>query len=281
MAKKNHNSSPVAEKLKMFFNHYVIKSILILIFAGLFMFYGTLVVLRHYTHHGEALSVPDVRGMTLREAENLLQSKKMRWQLSDSVYVSSVMPGTVFIQSPEPGSKVKENRNIFLTVNSLAPEKVKMPNVVDLSYRQAKTSLETNGLNIGQITHVHYIAKDYVMKQMYQGEEIRSGTEIIKGSEIDLVLGIGLSDERTPVPNLMGTVFFEARDSLTKYYLNFGVIIYDQTVITSTDSVNAFIYRQRPASNVNATLQLGSSIDVWMSVDETKRPDAIQEKESE
>jgi len=265
----------------MFFNHYVVKSILILMFAGLFIFYGTLVVLRHYTHHGEALSVPDVRGMTLKEAEKLLQSKKMRYQLSDSVYVTSVMPGTVFLQSPEPDAKVKENRNIFLTVNALAPEKVKMPHVVDLSFRQAKTMLESNGLNVGQITHVHYIAKDYVLKQSYRGEEIRRGTEILKGSEIDLVLGLGLSNEKTPVPNLLGNTLIGARDTLTKYFLNFGVIDYDQSVITSVDSVNSFIYRQRPAADVGAMLQLGSSIDVWLSVDEAKKPDAIQEKESE
>ena len=281
MAKKNYRSSPVMDKLKMFFNHYVVKNVLILIFAGLFIFYGTLVVLRHYTHHGEALSVPDVTGMTLKEAENLLKSKKMRWQLSDSVYVTSVLPGAVYIQSPEPGSKVKENRNIFLTVNALAPEKVKMPNVVDLTFRQAKSTLESQGLIIGHISYVPYIAKDYVLKQMYRGAEIRRGTEIIKGSEIDLVLGLGLSNERTLVPDLLGNTLFEARDIMTKYFLSFGVIIYDQTVITSADSLNAKIYRQKPAAGVDAMLQLGSSIDVWMSVDVTKNPDTIQVNESE
>ena len=240
----------------MFFNHYIVKSVLILMFAGLFVFYGTLAVLRHYTHHGEALSVPDVRGMTLDEAEKLLQSKKMRWQLSDSVYVSSVKPGTVFAQSPEPDSKVKENRNIFLTVNALAPEKVKMPNVVDLSFRQAKTTLESQGLIVGQISYVPYIAKEYVLKQSYRGEEIRRGTEIIKGSEIDLVLGLGLSDERTRVPDLLGNTLTEARKVMTQHFLNFGVIDYDQTVISSADSINAFIYRQSPAAGVDAMLQL-------------------------
>jgi len=280
MAKKNRNSSFVTEKLKMFFNHYVVKSVLILMFAGLFIFYGTLVVLRHYTHHGEALSVPDVRGMTLDEAEKMLKSKKMRWQLSDSVYVASVIPGAVYIQSPEPGSKVKENRNIFLTINSLAPEKVRMPNVVDLSFRQAKTMLESQGLSVGRIDYVPYIAKDYVLKQLYRGEEIRRGTEIIKGSDIDLVVGLGLSSEQTPVPNLLGNTMSEARETIKQHFLNISVI-YDNTVNSSIDSIKAVIYQQRPAAGVGGMLQLGSSIDVWMTVDETKKPGSIQEMENE
>ena len=274
MAKKNSNS---VEILRKFLNHYVVKSVLILMFAVFFFYCGTLVVLRHYTHHGEMLPVPDVTGLTLSEAGKLLQSKKMRWQLSDSVYVGSVAPGAVVSQSPEPGSNVKENRNIFLIVNAKAPEKVKMPNVVDLTYRQAKSTLESQGLMVGQLIYKPFPAKDYVMKQMYRGQEIRRGTEIVKSSEIDLVLGLGLSDERTSVPNLLGNSLSEAFETMAKYFLNFGVIDYDQTVITSADSVKAFIYRQRPAAGVGVMLQLGSSIDVWMTVDETKKSDTIQE----
>lgn len=280
MAKTNPNSSFILEKLKEFFNHYVIRNILILILLGIFTFYGTLVILRHYTHHGEALPVPDVRGMALDEAGKLLQGQKMRWQLSDSVYVISVKPGAVVYQNPEPGSKVKENRNIFLVVNALAPEKVKMPNVVDLSFRQAKTTLESQGLTIGQLTYIPDIARDYVLKQLYRGKEIRRGTEIVKGSEIELVLGRGLSDEKGPVPDLLGSTLSQARETLIKYFLNISVI-YDNTVSTSADTLKAFIYQQRPAATADAILQLGSSVDVWMTVDEAKKPDAPQEKESE
>ena len=281
MANKNQNTSPVVEKLTMFFNHYIVKNVLILIFTGILIFWGMLVSLRFYTHHGEALSVPNLTGLTLDEAGKILTSKKMRWQLSDSVYVTAVKPGTVVSQNPEPGSKVKENRNIFLTINALTPEKVKMPNVVGVSTRQAKTTLESQGLFVGKMTYVPDIAKDYVLKQLYRGEEIRRGTEINKGSEIELVLGQGLSDERTPVPNLLGNTFFEARETLIKYSLNLSVPIYDQTVITSADTLNAFIYRQKPAADGEATLQLGSYIDVWMTVDETKKPELPQENSKE
>ena len=192
MAKKKDNLSYVLEIMKKFFNHYIVKSILILIFSGIFILWGTLAVLRHYTRHGEAIPVPDVVGLPLEEATKILQSYKMRWQLSDSVYVSSVRPGAVVNQNPEPGSNAKVNRNVFLVVNAISPEKVKMPNVVGVSLRQARTILEQQGLTLGRVTYVPDFAKDYVLKQLYRGEEIPRGKEIVKGSAIGLVLGDGL-----------------------------------------------------------------------------------------
>ena len=281
MAKKNKiNTSFLLKLIRMFLNHFIVKNLIILFIAIFFIVYLTLVFLRHYTNHGQSITVPDIRGMSLLEAEITLRAQKMRWHLSDSVYVNTVSPGAVVNQNPEPGSKVKENRNVFLVVNALAPEMVVMPDVVGVSFRQAKSSLESRGLYVGRITYVPDRFRDYVRKQLYQGREIRRGTEIVKGSEIDLELGSGLSSQSTSIPNLLGNTIPEARRTLTQYVLNFGVVIYDNTVITSADSVNAFIYQQRPAATVGATLQLGSAVDVWLSIDETRRPGAPQELEN-
>ena len=197
MTKMNNNISFVTKILKKAINHYIFKNILILFFAGLFILYGTLVALRHYTHHGESITVPDVTGLTLSEAVAVLRMGKMQWQLSDSVYVGSVKPGAIVNQNPESGSSVKENRNVFLVINAVAPEKIKMPNVVGVSLRQAKSTLEAQGLKLGKTTYVPDIARDYVLKQRYRGAEIRRGTEIVKGAEIELVLGDGLETERS------------------------------------------------------------------------------------
>jgi beta-lactam-binding protein with PASTA domain len=263
--------------MKKFIQHYIVKNVVILILAGIFIYYGTLVVLRHYTHHGEALPVPDVTGLTIEEAGTVLQGQKMRWQLADSVYVTSVKPGTVVNQNPEAGFKVKENRNIFLIINAMAAEKVKMPDVTRVSFRQAKTMLESQGLTVGKTTYIPHMAKNYVLKQSYRGQEIRKGAMIVKGSEIELVLGSGLSDEKTPVPSILGKTLLEAHQTLTQYFLSIGVTIYDDNISTSADSLKAFIYRQRPAASADAMLQLGSSIDVWVTVNETLRPNTHQE----
>ena len=269
------------EILKKVVNHYIFKNVLALFLIGFFILYGTFVVLRHYTNHGEAIPVPDVRGLTLSEAAVILQANGMRWHMVDSVYVSSYRPGAVVNQNPEPLSRVKRNRNVFLIINALVPERVNMPNVVGVSYRQARSTLEQHGLAIGRLTYVPYMYENFVLRQLYNGQEIRRGTEIVKGSEIELVIGRGLSAERTLVPSVIGNTHIEARDELTKYSLNFGVIIYDNTVTTSADSIRAFIFQQRPAANPNTTLQLGSSVDVWLTVDESRRPNTAVQTEYE
>ncbi len=271
---------PIVDQIKKILNHYIVKNVLILVLIGFFIFYGTLIVLRHYTHHGEALPVPDVRGLTIAEAGKTLNAQKLRWQLTDSVYVTTVKPGAVVNQNPEPNSKVKENRNIFLTINALSPEKVKMPDVVGVTFRQAKTMLESQGLSVGKMTYVPDIAKNNVLKQMYKGREIGKGSVVVKGSEIDLVLGRGLSDERTVVPNIAGLNLTDAREHLTKYSLNLGVIIFDNTVNTSADSIKAFIWQQKPSGDGSATLQLGASVDVWLTTDETKNPAVVPAKDN-
>ena len=257
--------------VKKILNHFIVKNILILTFAALIILYGTLVVLRIYTHHGEAISVPDVAGMSLLEAGITLERQNMRWQVSDSVYVATVSPGAVVNQNPEADSKVKRNRNIFLVINAVSPEMVIMPNVVGVSLRQANSTLESQGLYVGRLTRVPHRNEGLVLRQMYRGQEIRRGTEIVKGSEIDLELGGGLSSQTTSVPNLIGNTLPQARNTLRQYVLNFGVILHDNTVITRADSANAFVYQQRPVAAANTMIQLGSIIDLWLTVDETKR----------
>ena len=278
---RSKKASPFVNTLRKILDNYVVRNVLILFLIGIFIYWGALVFLRHYTHHGEVLPVPDVSGLTVAEAGKTLLDKKMRWQVVDSVYVTSVKPGAVVNQNPEPGFKVKEKRNVFLTINALAPEKVKMPDVVGVSLRQAKTMLESQGLTVGKMTYVPDIAQNNVLKQIYKEKEITKGTEIVKGSEIDLVLGLGLSDERTIIPDLLGLTLTDARDNLTKYSLNFGVMIYDDSVVTGADSVNAFVFRQKPEAVPDATLQLGSAIDVWLTIDETKKPEIVSEEKTE
>jgi beta-lactam-binding protein with PASTA domain len=264
--KKNDSSSAVWTIVKKILNHFIVKNVLILMAAGMLLLWLTLTILRFYTNHGESLDVPDVRGLKVSDAEQMLRSQTMRCQLTDSVYVSTERPGAVINQYPEPGSSVKKNRNVYVIVNALAPEKVKIPKVVGVSLRQAKSMLEMQGLFIGKLTYVPDIAKDYVLRQLYRGADIRPATEIVKGSEIELVLGSGLSAERTEVPSINGYTIPEAREILTKYSLNFGVIIYDNSVETRADTLRAVIFQQKPGAN--AEVQLGSPIDVWLRVNE-------------
>jgi beta-lactam-binding protein with PASTA domain len=196
--------------------------------------------------------------------------KKLRFVIADSIFIQGEKPGTVVSQNPSPNTRVKENRTIFLTINAFNPEKVKMPNIVGLSFRLAETTLLNNGLKLGARIYVPDIGKDYVLRQLYHGrnKDIAPGTLILKGSSIDLALSFGEGSTLIEVPDLKRLTLSKARDAISNLYINLGAIIYDGTSETREDSLNAVIYKQSPG--YGSSVKSGNEIDIWLTSDKTK-----------
>jgi len=250
---------------KLFWRHLAL-AVLIVISILVFAF----VFLRIYTRHGQALSVPDLRGLSLEETEQVLTSKNLTFQITDSVYNNIVARGCVVDQSPSPDFKVKENRTIFLTINAFNPEMVLMPNVLGVSLRQAQAIIETAGLITGRLSYVPDIAVNNVLEQKYQNMIVEPGDSVPKGSIIDLVVGRGLSDEKTAAPNLIGLYLEDAINKITARYLNIGAVIYDGSIVDFEDSLYSFIWKQRPVYDDETLLNLGSTVDIWLTADSAK-----------
>lgn len=227
----------------------------------------TLIWLNFYTRHGQARPVPDFTGLSVGEARELAGRNKLRFQIIDSIYTSEVPRGTIAEQSPEPGFRVKKKRNVMLTINAFKPEMVAMPDLVDMSMRQASRVLESSGLVMGSTRFKPDISVNMVIEQYYRGRHISPGDSIQKGSEIDLVLGSGLSNERTNIPNLLGLDLQQARNRIMEASLVLGTYNYDKTVSGSADSARAVVYKQNPEYRIGATVPLGSDIYLWLSTD--------------
>jgi len=242
----------------------------IIIVVGVIMF--LLLWLNIYTRHGQSRQVPDFFGLTMEQTASLAKKSRMKYQVIDSVYTSLVPRGCVAEQNPRPGFKVKKWRNIALTINAFRPEMVAMPNLIDLPLRQAKALIESSGLEMGNKTYKSDLSIDVVLNQFHNGREIAEKDSIQKGSVIDLVLGKGLSNQRTSVPNLVGLTLDPAKDRIQSTSLNLGTYVFDNTILTGDDTLNAFVYKQNPEYKDDATLQYGSSIYIWLTVDSLKLP---------
>jgi eukaryotic-like serine/threonine-protein kinase len=220
------------------------------------------------THHGENLSVPDFTGLSLKKAYRLSREKNLKLEIIDSVDNAPGKRGTVIAQSPPPNFKVKEGRTIHITLKTFNPRSINMPDFTGVSLVQAKADIETYGLKIGKLKYVPDMATNNVLEQRYEGKTIKPGTRILRGSTIDLVLGLGKSDQIVVVPNLVGYTRADAIQKATDNSLNIGAFIFDETVITSDDSTSAIIWKQSPVVNVQSTM--GSPIDVWLTLDSDK-----------
>jgi eukaryotic-like serine/threonine-protein kinase len=231
-----------------------------------------LIWLNIYTRHGQARAVPDFYGLTMEETVKLAKKNKLRFQVMDSVYTTIVPRGCIAEQNPKPGFKVKKWRRIVLTVNAFNPEMVAAPDLVGLPIRQASSVLQSAGLEVGKRNYIPDLSVDFVIKQMHNGKEVAAGDSIQKGSVIDLVLGKGLSNERTSVPNLVGMKLERANNTLLYTSLNLGTYIYDSSIATAEDTLNAFVFKQNPEYRESARLQLGSAVYLWLTIDSTKLP---------
>ncbi len=243
----------------------------------LLLILGVLLWLRIYTHHGQAITVPDLSGLSLEEVSDVCDSRQLRFVVVDSVFTQDMPRGTVIKHHPRPMSRVKKNRMVFLTMNAVNPEMIKMPQLVGLSIRQAKLALQNAGLILGEIEYQPDYAINNVLQQKYQDSLIIEGTEIDKHAVIDLVLGMGLSNETTRVPNLLRLSLEEARSAIADHFLNIGAITYDEDYSMFPDTARILVWRQYPEFDTFRRLNMGMEVDIWLSADSTlwPMPDSI------
>ena len=144
---------------KDFFKHLGLAAAIAVIIVVL-----TLLWLSIYTRHGQSYPVPDLYGLSIEEAEKVVKDNKLRFQVIDSVYTNIVPRGCVVEQNPVAGFEVKKNRRIMVSINAFKPEMVEMPNLLDLSKRQALALIESSGLEIGKLNYKADLAVDYVLE---------------------------------------------------------------------------------------------------------------------
>lgn len=174
-------------KTRTFAIQAVIGVSIILLLGYLFMHWLTFT-----TDHGHEITVPDLRKLSEQEVEEKLDELNLEYVLLDTVDYNPGFPKfTVVEQDPTAGSKVKEGRKIYIKINSGTYVMVKMPNLIEKTYRQAVPTLKALGLQEGSIIYKPYLGKDMVLEMQLNGKKLKPGDQVLKSSKIDLVLGDG------------------------------------------------------------------------------------------
>lgn len=236
----------------------------------IFLIVFTMLFLRIYTNHGSSVEIPDLKGKTTSEVSEILNRKDLRFQIRDSVYSHETKPGTVLDQFPKAGMKVKKNRTILITMCALNQEMIPMPQLTDISFRQATNIIESSGLIAGAITYKPSEFPNLVLEQKVNGKNIRVGELIPKGTTVDLVLGGENDSQTSQVPTLFGSNLTEAQMTLGEAFLIMGTITYDESITTEEQKAKALIWKQSPDPDEVFEVAKGSAVDVWLTNDETK-----------
>lgn len=256
--------------LKGFFTSWLVRNILGAAAAILALVMLSNFLLKIGTHHGQEIEVPDFTNMSMADAAHVAQEYGIKAVVTDSVYVRKMGRGLVFAQFPKAGSKVKNGRNIRLTINSVMPKQVTMPDLVGFSMRQAKAELMAKGLVLRKLIYTSDMATNNVLRQLYRGRDIKAGKPVDSGSEIDLVVGLG-ADNETYVPDVTGMKYMRAVDALHDYSLNVARLRFDKSIRTYSDSLDAVVYKQAPEASGDMPVLMGSEITLYLAPADSSR----------
>jgi beta-lactam-binding protein with PASTA domain len=268
--------------LKEFFKSKTFKiNVLAAVGITIFLLVGNMIALRIYTDHGESVEIPDLKGKTNSEVAEVLEDLNLRFQIRDSVYSRETAPGTVLDQYPKAGMKVKENRVVFVTLCAVSQEMIPMPQLTDISYRQATNLIESSGLIAGNVEYQPSEFPNLVLQQKIGGQIVPVGERVPKGSVVDLVLGSDSNGETIEVPTLFGRNLAEARLTLGESFLNVGIITYDESVLYEAQKAKAMIFKQSPDPAETFEVASGTAIDLWLTIDPEKLKAKPEEEKPE
>jgi beta-lactam-binding protein with PASTA domain len=239
-------------KQKKFYIHLL--AIIVLSFVLLWL---TIKLLNVYTRHGKVYELPDFSGMTIEQVEDLY-GRSYHFILVDSIYSKTEAPGTIVQQDPLPQAKVKHGRNVYYIIVAKTPERTTMPNLNNLSLRQALVLLESSGLLVKELVYTDHFARNAICEQHYNGKVIKPGTELVKGSKITLYVGLGTDRRNTKLPKLYDTQAEDVQHILNMAGLNLG-----NETFEDKDSIQYMkVYKMEPPYS-KGSVKPGTFVDVW------------------
>jgi len=172
---------------RVFFAQLLAALLILAVLTYLFMHWLTFT-----TDHGHEITVPNLAKLTEEQVEDKLDELDLDYVLLDSVDYNSDYPKfSVVEQDPLPGAKVKEGRKVYIKINASGFSSVKIPDLIDKTYREAVPTLKALGLEEGTITYIPNLGKDMVLEMRFKGRNLKVGDRVLKASKIDLVLGDG------------------------------------------------------------------------------------------
>ncbi len=257
---------------------YIFKNLILMIGGvSLIIFFLFYIYFPIKTNHGDTITVPNLIGMELKDIDEFLSDRDLRYEiLDDSSYSSEYPPYSILQQNPSENEKVKENRKIYLTLNSSIPPKIKMPKIINGSVKNAQLILKSYDLKLGEITYVPDMARNAVLKMFIEGDSVSENDLVLKGSIVDLEVGNGLGNQIFETPDLINLDLEEARFTIIGSGLRLGNIIYQDSgyynnKILDDEGNEIFekvwvnpgkVFRQSPIKSTK--VKIGRRINLWI-----------------
>ena len=178
--------------LKLLKSDSIVKHLFASSITVFIIFYFVFISVKIYTKHNRYIEVPSLSGLNIEDANKILKKKKLKSEVLDSSkYFSETPVNSILSQIPDAGEFVKKNRKIYLNVNPSDYQKVSIPNIIQITKRNAESILNALGFEVSGFQYVDNIGKNMVLEVLYNGEKMNIGDAIARGSKLELILGNG------------------------------------------------------------------------------------------
>ena len=126
------------------------------------------------------ITVPDLSGMTVEQARQRLKDLGLVVGKITQGSVEGKPDNTIVAQSPSGDSKVSKGTTVDLVVNKPQTKKVKMPDVVGMTLKDARQVLGSNNIGVNQISG------SVDEKAIVTEQSVKAGEEVNEGSSLNL-----------------------------------------------------------------------------------------------
>ena len=218
-----------------------------------------------YTNHGESMEIPTFENMQIDQARAVAKEQGLKIDVTVGAFDPEKPPGLVVQQQPVVGSRVKNNRTVYLTILSETAPDVALPSLVgNYDYNQYIRLLKAKNINY-RVRKREYDARqeEGTILYLYYGEkkitddDLRAGVNVPMGSTVDFVItqrkgsNMTLGDYRC---QQYGTAEFAITGSQ---------LVIGRVTGSFTDRYAAYIVSTDPAAGTS--IQTGSKVNVVLS----------------
>jgi serine/threonine-protein kinase len=201
----------------------------------LIIFLSSAILFSRFIQRGEIVSVPDLSGKTLSDAQRELARRRLPLQEKGVEFSDRYERGKIILQDPPAGSKIRVNQPVRVVISG-GSELVEVPALVGRSLEAASKALSESGLQRGLISQIHtsrYAAGRIIAQEPTPGEQ-----RIKRSTPLNFLVSQGEVEPKYLMPDLIGRraapciprlreLGFKVADIRYSYYpgLDAGIII--------------------------------------------------------
>lgn len=178
--------------IKFIFSKIFLKQLGLALVAVIVLVLVLMQWLKSTTNHNDYITVPDLTKKTMNEATKIINESDLKLILKDSTDFNPKFPRfSIVEQNPPAGGKVKKNRKIYVILNPSGYRQVTVPDVIQVTRRNAESMLLAIGLEVDKVTYIDELGKDMVYYIKHKGKNISAGSQLTKTSKVELICGNG------------------------------------------------------------------------------------------